>query len=353
MNKLNATKQWRDAATLMLVARSGAKRNGYKILMLKRSAKSKFMPNAYVFPGGVTSLTTDFTEEWNDIFKRNNYSNKFSRLLNTTKPQPSAYTSNISPGRIPPELAFRICAIRETFEESGILLLTDYNGKEIVLDDPTHNLGGEFGTLQSWRDKINEDDNNFLKLFRSLKSSPSIHQLFDWSTWLTPNFVSRRFDTMFYTCFVDEIPNHGRDCGEEVTETVWLSPFDVWDNSYNFKPPQIHEMLRLSRYKTFDELKKFTIQREASGLNTWCAFKKTLKDGFVWTYPGDDFHNADPVAESDTMNVTINELREMSRNTNRIELVTDDTSGAVVLNNIDWFGHPSLDKHVFASGLLK
>ncbi|XP_057290451.1 acyl-coenzyme A diphosphatase NUDT19-like isoform X2 [Hydractinia symbiolongicarpus] len=272
MNKLNATKQWRDAATLMLVARSGAKRNGYKILMLKRSAKSKFMPNAYVFPGGVTSLTTDFTEEWNDIFKRNNYSNKFSRLLNTTKPQPSAYTSNISPGRIPPELAFRICAIRETFEESGILLLTDYNGKEIVLDDPTHNLGGEFGTLQSWRDKINEDDNNFLKLFR---------------------------------------------------------------------------------YKTFDELKKFTIQREASGLNTWCAFKKTLKDGFVWTYPGDDFHNADPVAESDTMNVTINELREMSRNTNRIELVTDDTSGAVVLNNIDWFGHPSLDKHVFASGLLK
>lgn len=43
MNKLNATKQWRDAATLILVARSGAKRNGYKILMLKRSAKSKFM----------------------------------------------------------------------------------------------------------------------------------------------------------------------------------------------------------------------------------------------------------------------------------------------------------------------
>lgn len=111
-------------------------------------------------------MATDFTEEWNDIFKRNNYSNKFSRLLNTSKPQPSAYTSNISPEIIPPELAFRICAIRETFEESGILLLTDYNGKEIVLDDPTHNLGGEFGTLQRWRDKINEDDNNFLKLFR-------------------------------------------------------------------------------------------------------------------------------------------------------------------------------------------
>lgn len=52
---------------------------------------------------------------------------------------------------------------------------------------------------------------------------------------------------MFYSCFVDEIPNHGKDCGEEVTETVWLPPFDVWDNSYNFEPPQIHEMLRLSR----------------------------------------------------------------------------------------------------------
>lgn len=345
MNKLNATKQWRDAATLILVARSGAKRNGYKILMLKRSAKSKFMPNAYVFPGGVTSVATDFTEEWNDIFKRNNYSNKFSRLLNTSKPQPSAYTSNISPEIIPPELAFRICAIRETFEESGILLLTDYNGKEIVLDDPTHNLGGEFGTLQRWRDKINEDDNNFLKLFRSMRACPNIHSLYQWSSWLTPTFLKHRFNTVFYMCFIDAVSSQSED-EFEMVHSDWLNPFEAIRQHANKKillqNPQIYECSRLMRYKTFDELKKFTIQREASGLNTWCPFKKTLKDGFVVTYPGDDFHNADPVAESDNMDVTINELREKSRNTNRIELVTDDTSDAVILNNMDWFGHPSL-----------
>ncbi len=49
---------WRDAASVIVVARD---RDGisksefdYKLVMLRRSAKSKFMPNAYVFPGGAT-----------------------------------------------------------------------------------------------------------------------------------------------------------------------------------------------------------------------------------------------------------------------------------------------------------
>jgi nucleoside diphosphate-linked moiety X motif protein 19 len=40
--------------------------------MLKRSSKSKFMPNAYVFPGGVTS-GADFASGWKDHFLHHGY----------------------------------------------------------------------------------------------------------------------------------------------------------------------------------------------------------------------------------------------------------------------------------------
>ena len=47
----------------------------YEILMLRRSAKSQFMPNAYVFPGGVSS-TKDFDPKWLDLIKTNAGNNR-------------------------------------------------------------------------------------------------------------------------------------------------------------------------------------------------------------------------------------------------------------------------------------
>ena len=66
-------KVWRDSSSLILVFRnsliSGApKIFDYTLLMLKRSSKSKFMPNAYVFPGGVTDKN-DFNLKWHDLIE--------------------------------------------------------------------------------------------------------------------------------------------------------------------------------------------------------------------------------------------------------------------------------------------
>ena len=64
---------WRNAASLILVQRASEKSskisNGcdYKVLMVKRSSKSSFMPNALVFPGGVTDDTSDFSNCWTNI----------------------------------------------------------------------------------------------------------------------------------------------------------------------------------------------------------------------------------------------------------------------------------------------
>ena len=65
-------KAWRDAATGILTAKNGhhltTNTFDYSVLMLKRSSKSKFMPNAYVFPGGVIS-PSDTSSGWLDLFR--------------------------------------------------------------------------------------------------------------------------------------------------------------------------------------------------------------------------------------------------------------------------------------------
>ena len=67
-----ARKAWRDAATVILTAKNGRHVTpntfDYSVLMLKRSSKSKLMPNAYVFPGGVLS-PADTSSGWLDLFR--------------------------------------------------------------------------------------------------------------------------------------------------------------------------------------------------------------------------------------------------------------------------------------------
>jgi nucleoside diphosphate-linked moiety X motif protein 19 len=73
LGKGMAGKYWREAASLMLVIRNGISRTSsdFKVLMMKRSSKSKFMPNACVFPGGVVD-SADFHNDWLHLLEDHN-----------------------------------------------------------------------------------------------------------------------------------------------------------------------------------------------------------------------------------------------------------------------------------------
>ena len=82
-----AGKYWREAATLLLVSPKNSSGSPFNVLMMKRSAKSKFMPNACVFPGGVVDAA-DCNPGWN------NYLLKFKPKLPTwtaKQPPPMIY----------------------------------------------------------------------------------------------------------------------------------------------------------------------------------------------------------------------------------------------------------------------
>lgn len=227
-------KHWREAATLLLVAKtrrpvvSKSQAKGFEILMLKRSGKSKFMPKLHVFPGGLAD-DSDFSPEWMELFGRcgedvnANLQSFLQRggsgtpMFSRTRPEQFS--------KVPSELAFRICAIRETFEESGILLVRDVKRMK---NEPTSNssqpVSGKSSILSElilgpWRDKINEDANQFLTMCKELDVLPDIWSLYEWSNWLTPALPKRgrRYDTAFYICVLDYIPE-AVHCDKETTE---------------------------------------------------------------------------------------------------------------------------------------
>ena len=105
---------------------TGTSDSSFDVLMMKRSGKSKFMPDLHVFPGGVAD-NSDFSSGWLDVFKRlgsDTQKTLFSSVSERYAKACPMFTRRRDPefSAIPPDVAFRICAIRETFEEAGVLL---------------------------------------------------------------------------------------------------------------------------------------------------------------------------------------------------------------------------------------
>lgn len=242
-------KHWREASTLILVTarHKGAnvkpnvvsssaasaealKGENFDVLLLKRSAKSKFMPNRYVFPGGVAS-DVDFSADWipvfdllgkdhrQDIFdfvqRGGQGARMFSRLRDAKFSQ------------IPSEIAFRICAIRETFEESGVLIAHNVDKADhfqpALWEGPSWaSYCKDETVINEWRQKVDKDPSEFLRMCQELRIVPDVWSLYEWSNWLTPLGLqsNRRYDTAFFVCCVGGRPHAAEDEGETVHAQV-------------------------------------------------------------------------------------------------------------------------------------
>lgn len=92
----------------------------YNLLCLKRHQDSKFMPSNYVFPGGVVH-PSDADLKWHKLFSMFGYeTSSLESLTPNATIRPRIFKSK--PDELPREISLRISAIRETFEECGILI---------------------------------------------------------------------------------------------------------------------------------------------------------------------------------------------------------------------------------------
>jgi 8-oxo-dGTP pyrophosphatase MutT (NUDIX family) len=186
----------RDAATVMLLRPAGS---WLEVYMLRRKSSMAFAPGAFVFPGGaVDARDADEQIDWSG-------------------PDPAEW------GRVfaaSPELARALvcAAVRETFEESGVLLAGPSAGS-VVADT----------TSDDW-----EADRAAL-LDRSLSLAELLHRrrlvlradlLRPWSRWITPAVEERRYDARF---FAARLPSgqRTRDVGGEAAAVTWIAPGDA------------------------------------------------------------------------------------------------------------------------------
>lgn len=304
MEKL-AGKTWRDAATLILTAKtakikptlsktptaSHSAAFDYKVLMLKRSSKSKFMPNAFVFPGGVISKE-DFSSSWIDLFKNSGHNqDDLDALVLDGVDRPLLMEKASLDEVVSRDIAVRLAAIRETFEESGIL---------VTKSDSANAMAHSFSSIEElsdWRTKVHKDPGQLCALYKSLGLVPDLWSLKEWSCWLTPTDLheqgKRRFDTLFYTTSLDSIPDILLD-NQEVTDVKWTEPSKILESFYNSElwlaPPQVYELSRLLNFPEQDQLVEFSAGRHGSGCKTWLPIRLQCQDGTISLLPGDSFY---------------------------------------------------------------
>lgn len=271
-----ALKHWKEAATIILAAgtshragldilsprslQKGAGGGGqpalphrsafdYEVLLLKRSSKSGFMPNAYVFPGGLVD-SSDFSSEWLDVFKAFRDSPNFGlgKVKQPAETRPPIFATDRVPlgSPVPGEVALRICALRETFEESGVLLAVSKMEESSLLKsiaDETHPQVPKLdklcdqGELTKWRSLVNKSPSNFIRMCRELDLLPNIWALHEWGNWLTPTGVygkERRYDTAFFICCLQAIPHTLQDEKEIVHFKVISLCWRKYVNIYRF-----------------------------------------------------------------------------------------------------------------------
>ncbi len=177
----------KDAATLIIIDRSG---KDPKILMGRRHPGHKFMPGKFVFPGGRIEAGDRAMTVAGALHGRAEQ----ALLARTTRPSPSR-------GR-----ALALAAIRETFEETGLLLGTKEHGA------PTSSPEGP------WRS------------FAERGVFPDLESLQFVARAITPPRRPKRFDTRFFavdrTAIADEIGDVvGPD--SELVELTWTTIADA------------------------------------------------------------------------------------------------------------------------------
>lgn len=111
--------------------------------------------------------------------------------------------------------AYRIAAVREAFEESGILFARDSSSLEIV-------SGDRLAELSHYREKLHSGEISFRSFLEREGLILTCSELIHFAHWITPEMMPKRFDTHF---FLAKAPNQNaiHDGGESI-DSVWISP---------------------------------------------------------------------------------------------------------------------------------
>jgi 8-oxo-dGTP pyrophosphatase MutT (NUDIX family) len=163
--------------------------------MMKRPGTMKFAAGAYVFPGGrVDEADSDPRIGWHGTPQE-----EFAALLGGSPEQARALV---------------VAAVRETYEESGILLAGSPDGQTVVPDGPEWDAD---------RAAIRAGGLSFPDLLVKHGLVILADRIVPWARWITPVAEPRRYDTRFFAAIVPEgqtVDGHLA----EADKIAWVAP---------------------------------------------------------------------------------------------------------------------------------
>jgi 8-oxo-dGTP pyrophosphatase MutT (NUDIX family) len=189
----------KPASTLMALRDSP---EGIEVLMVKRNRAASFMGGVWVFPGGRVD------EEDDGAVLR-------SHARGRTEQETSAQLGIDAGG-----LGFWISAVRELFEESGLLLATSLDGTPIALEG---DVGERFA---AHRAAINRRERSFEEVVVAEELVLDLAAIHHVDHWITPEAEQKRFDTHFFIARAPEGQTPLHDEGETVA-AEWVTPADA------------------------------------------------------------------------------------------------------------------------------
>jgi 8-oxo-dGTP pyrophosphatase MutT (NUDIX family) len=195
----------RPASTILLL-RDNAQQE-IEVFMMVRHHEIEFSSGALVFPGG----SVDAADR--EIIAR-----------------PELHSGG--EGCDEAALSFRIAAIRETFEESGILLARPRGSKDLVEAKRAAEIEARH------RVALAERKTTFLDVLTESEMVLALDGLVPYAHWVTPQGMSKRFDTWFFLAAAPPEQLGAHD-GQESTDSLWLSPREAVEGgaSGRFKLP--------------------------------------------------------------------------------------------------------------------
>ena len=250
----------RRAATVLLL-RDGAE--GPDVHMLRRRASMAFAGGAYAYPGGGVDPRDEQPVRW-------------------AGPSLAVWAARLGfdEGDAAQAQAVVCAAVRETYEEAGVLLAGET--ADTVVGDTT----GE--DWERDREALVARELSFADFLDRRGLVLRSDLLGAWTRWITPEFESRRYDTWF---FVAALP-HGqrtRNASTEADRTVWITPRGAaaaYDRGeLLMMPPTIATLRQLTAYGAAAEALDAAPARD---LTPVLATARLMEGEIVLSWPGHD-----------------------------------------------------------------
>jgi 8-oxo-dGTP pyrophosphatase MutT (NUDIX family) len=175
------------AATILIV-RDGA--SGLEVFMVKRHHQIDFVAGALVFPGGKV------------------HAGDLDAALSDHMDGAAGWADEMR--------ALGAAAIREAFEESGILFAREGDGDDFVSTE-------RLADLDRHRHGLEKGETSLIDVLRAEKLRLALDCLVPFAHWITPEHMPKRFDTHFFLAAAPE-GHAGSHDGRESVDSVWISP---------------------------------------------------------------------------------------------------------------------------------